>query len=119
MATQSPGGRRSVDQAAVLVVAAGLALTVSLMVAGLAVWWATGEQGAAGNHDPLVALRGAFAGDAAGLLLLGILVLLTTPVVRIALLAVGFGRRREWLFVALAAAVLGELVLSAVFVAAR
>jgi len=57
-----------------------------------------------------------FAGsaDAAArtLLTMGILVLLATPVARVAISSVGLAVRREWLFVVLTLIVLGELLAS-------
>ena len=57
-----------------------------------------------------------FAGSAEAaartLLTMGILVLLATPVARVAISSVGLAVRREWLFVVLTLIVLGELLAS-------
>jgi uncharacterized membrane protein len=47
---------------------------------------------------------------AATLLVVGIVVLLATPVVRVAVSSVGYARRRDWLFATLTLVVLGELL---------
>jgi uncharacterized membrane protein len=49
---------------------------------------------------------------AAALLSVGIVVLLATPVARVAVSSVGYARRRDWLFVTLTLIVFGELLAS-------
>jgi uncharacterized membrane protein len=58
------------------------------------------------------ALRGALHGDGAALIQTGLLVLIATPVARVALLLVGFIRERQWIYVALSTIVLGALAVS-------
>jgi uncharacterized membrane protein len=48
------------------------------------------------------------------LLTAGVVVLLATPVVRVAVSSVGYARRRDWLFVTLTLVVLAELVVTIV-----
>jgi uncharacterized membrane protein len=55
-------------------------------------------------------LREARAGDGAALVQSGLLVLIATPVARVAMLFVGFARTRNWIYVVLSAVVLGALV---------
>jgi uncharacterized membrane protein len=55
---------------------------------------------------------------ATALLSVGIVVLLATPVARVAVSSVGYARRRDWLFVTLTLVVFGEL-LASIFAALR
>ncbi len=59
-------------------------------------------------------LRGAFSFESVPLMDLGLLALMVTPVMRVAVLAVGWGRERNWRFLAVALTVLGLLGLSLV-----
>jgi uncharacterized membrane protein len=95
------------------VLAGGLAMAVIplLIGAGLAV---------AGRADSLSSEwsisdipRALSALEPSGFLHLGILLLLLTPVARVVALAVGFARRRSWMFFAMSVFVLALLALSA------
>jgi uncharacterized membrane protein len=61
---------------------------------------------------PLAVLRAALLGKPYAIIALGLLVLIATPVARVALSAVFFGFKREWLYVAITIFVLGVLVAS-------
>jgi uncharacterized membrane protein len=52
----------------------------------------------------------AYHGDGAAIILLGLLVLLATPVFRVASMIVAFGWEKDWLFAAISVAVLCVLV---------
>ncbi|HAM35770.1 MAG TPA: hypothetical protein DEB40_06485 [Elusimicrobia bacterium] len=56
-------------------------------------------------------LREAFCGNGAALALLGILALVATPYLRVALLVVTYARARQWRFLAVSLAVLAMLTL--------
>jgi uncharacterized membrane protein len=58
----------------------------------------------------LMTLAGGGSSVARALLQAGIVVLLATPVVRVAVSSAGYARRRDWLFVTLTLVVLLELV---------
>ncbi|MFI5180489.1 MAG: DUF1634 domain-containing protein [Thermoanaerobaculia bacterium] len=57
-------------------------------------------------------VRDAFSGDSRGIIQLGFLVLLATPVARVVLLLAGFVRERDVLYITVSAAVLGILAYS-------
>ncbi|HUM01982.1 MAG TPA: DUF1634 domain-containing protein [Thermoanaerobaculia bacterium] len=57
-------------------------------------------------------VRDALAGDSRGILQLGILILIATPVARVVLLLADFARDRDTLYVAVTAGVLGVLAYS-------
>lgn len=93
---------------------AGLVVSGLLMAAGLAVALGTGRPRPDGPPAPLGSnLRLAARGDGVGLMDLGLLVLMATPVLRVVVLAVGWGLERHWRFLAVALAVLGLLGVSA------
>jgi uncharacterized membrane protein len=62
----------------------------------------------------VASLLGLAPGFARPLLALGLLVLLATPALRVAVSAVAYARSRDWLFVALTVIVLAELALSVI-----
>jgi uncharacterized membrane protein len=57
-------------------------------------------------------LRNAFALSGRGLIQLGLLVLIATPVARVVFAIIGFGRQRDWLYVVVASLVLVLLATS-------
>jgi uncharacterized membrane protein len=77
------------------VLGVGVAASTVCLTAGLLMTFAFGNPRAAG-----------------ALLSVGIVVLLATPVARVAVSSVGYARRRDWLFVALTLVVFGELLAS-------
>ncbi|MBN1320774.1 MAG: DUF1634 domain-containing protein [Thermoleophilia bacterium] len=93
---------------------AGLSLAMVLMLvgAGLAV---AGVRGEIGHSSSISDLPRALVGLApAGLVDLGLLVLLATPVARVLALLIGLVIRRAWLFSAVSLVVLLVLALSVV-----
>jgi uncharacterized membrane protein len=77
------------------VLAIGAAVSTVCLAAGLVMTFAAGHNGAAG-----------------ALLSAGIVVLLATPVIRVAVSSAGYARQRDWLFVGLTLVVLAELLSS-------
>jgi uncharacterized membrane protein len=75
------------------VLGVGVAASTVCLTAGLLMTFAFGKTTVAG-----------------ALLSVGIVVLLATPVARVAVSSVGYARRRDWLFVALTLVVFGELL---------
>jgi uncharacterized membrane protein len=63
------------------------------------------------NH-PIRVLRAALAGESLGIIQLGVLILIATPVLRVAFSLVAFARERDRIYIALTALVLGILLLS-------
>lgn len=109
----------AVDRPAVAIMAVGLVVSVLFMAVGLIL---AAFGGGAVSHDGLEPgrlLSGLDRGDPAALVMVGLVVLLATPLVRLAVLAFGLGRRREWLFVGLTGLVLAELTVSALLIANR
>jgi uncharacterized membrane protein len=92
---------------------AGLTLSSLLLVVGLTLALTRSQRRPEGPPPPVVALaRGAAAGNGADVMALGLLALMATPVVRVAVLGLGWGLERAWRFLGVAAAVLGLLGLS-------
>ena len=91
------------EDAVEIALKAGLALSTVLLVAGLALGVAGPLQGA---PPPDLLLQG------------GILLLMVTPVVRVAVVTVGLALERDWLFTAVSLFVLAVLA-SAIWVAVR
>lgn len=76
---------------------AGVLLAALCLVAGLAMWMAAAE------------------GSGSTVINAGLMILMATPVLRVALSVVEFARTREWLFAATATVVLAILVASVVY----
>ncbi len=57
-------------------------------------------------------VRSAISFDSRGIVQLGILALIAVPILRVAVSLAGFALRKDWLYCAVTAAVLGMLVLS-------
>lgn len=91
----------------------GLAISGALLIPGLAVTLITGRPRSEGPPPSLLALlRGAGLGNGEDLLNLGLLVLIGTPMLRVAVLAAGWAFERAWRFAAVALLVLALLILS-------
>jgi hypothetical protein len=92
---------------------AGLTLSGVLLIVGLALALTRAQPRPEGPPPPMAAVaRGVVAGNGADLMALGLLALMATPVLRVAVLGLGWGMEREWWFLAVAAVVLGLLGLS-------
>ncbi|MDX6770933.1 MAG: DUF1634 domain-containing protein [Elusimicrobiota bacterium] len=103
------------DPASVAVAAAlkgGVTLALGLLAAGLAAAALRGQPLPTEAVELGRVLPLALAGDAAGLLSLGLLALLATPAVRVTVLAYQFARAREWRMLAVTALVLAVLAFS-------
>jgi uncharacterized membrane protein len=88
----------------------GLVVSGLLLVAGLVVALARGQPRPVGLPPSLRSvLSGAIRGEGVDLLDLGLLALISTPVARVAVLAVGWALNREGRFAAVALVVLGLL----------
>lgn len=88
----------------------GLAISALMLVAGLGFALGTGEPRPDGEPPSVSRIvRAAAGGDGVALLDLGLLMLILTPVLRVAVLAIGWAVERDWRFAAVAVAVLGLL----------
>lgn len=63
-------------------------------------------------RHPVGIVGAALAGSGPGVIQLGLLLLIATPVLRVILAALAFGRQRDWLYVAVALVVLAVLLYS-------
>lgn len=92
---------------------AGLVASGILLVAGLAIVLATGEQRGAGPPPPLATLLArAGAGRGVAIVDVGLLTLMITPALRVAVLGIGWARARQLRFALVAATVLALLGVS-------
>ena len=80
-------------------------LSLSLMAVGL-IWNVLSPSSSNVTLGPLQALQAIANGDAVGLIDLGIMCLIATPLVRVLVALVAFVRGREWKFVAVSLFVL-------------
>ena len=95
------------------VLRAGVVASGVLLVAGLAAIWLRGETLPGGLPASFGAvIRGALRADGPSLLALGLLVLMSTPVARVAVLAAGWLLEGDRRFAAVALAVLAVLLAS-------
>jgi uncharacterized membrane protein len=112
-------GAPSVEAAMRATIIIGVAITLTLVIAGLLVLLVRGDPSLAGGsvakivRFPNAAFRidlgsvivGVRRGRASALIEAGLLVLVVTPLVRETVAGVVYARRREWVFVGLATAV--------------
>ncbi len=99
-----------------LVLVIGMWVSMTLLVAGLA-WYAVAQSTGNITLGPLQAIDAILQGDPIGLISLGILCLIATPLLRILTSFAVFAQTKEWKFVLVSAIVLAIIVL-AVFVKA-
>jgi uncharacterized membrane protein len=91
----------------------GLVLSGGLLILGLVVALLSGQPRLHGPPPPLRdVLRAAAAGEGDALLQVGLLVLVATPVVRVAVLALGWGLSGDRRFMAVSLVVLALLAVS-------
>lgn len=93
----------------------GVLLSAAVICAGLAMFLVTGSGGYPGGGfptSPAAVLRGAVAGKPYAVILAGLMLLIATPVFRVAVSIVEFAREKDHAFVVITAAVLGILILS-------
>lgn len=91
----------------------GLAISGTLLILGLAITLIAGQSRPAGPPPSFsTLLAGARLGDGVSLLNLGLLILLATPMLRVAVLAAGWAFERSWRFASVALLVLALLILS-------
>jgi uncharacterized membrane protein len=108
---------RELDRVAGYALFCGALLSLILVGAGL-IGLALRPDGATLAGKPIaVALRSAFALQPAGLINLGVLILLATPLVRVVIAVVGFAALKRWRFAIISLIVLAMLLVS-FFVAA-
>ncbi len=90
----------------------GVLLAGLLCIVGLGVWAIAGypAQGVLSSSNILDVFRLASQGDFSGIIYLGILLLIATPVFRVALSAVGFGIERDRNYVIISLLVLAMLL---------
>ncbi len=94
--------------AAVVVIAGVLLLAVRSPRPSLVVRPFRGEPAPLRSIGSIATL--AFHGDAAGVIQLGLLLLIATPVARVAIMLLDFVLRRDWAYIAITSVVLGALL---------
>jgi uncharacterized membrane protein len=101
-----------------VVLRGGVLLSAAIIALGTALffWLALTGHGSAGEgafpHTLGDTLAGVRAGRPAAIIVLGLLVLLATPLLRVIVSAATFARERDWRYVAITLAVLAILLLS-------
>jgi uncharacterized membrane protein len=123
----TPSGHSNADTAIELalghVLRFGVILAVLITVAGAALLLirnghASGRRllaAEAGQRSPMQIFSQAAHGDGSAIILIGLLVLLATPVFRVASMIMAFARERDWIYAAVSAAVLCVLIFGIVF----
>jgi len=107
------GGSMGLNRTISVVLVAGLVVSILLMLAGAGLALA-GRGPSPPTATSVTDIPRALAGlEPGGFLDLGLLVLLATPVARVIALAVGFGRRKAWVFCGISVLVFALLALSA------
>ncbi len=94
----------------------GVSIGASLSFVGLAVWAADGFKPAsfAPTADIYRAITSALSGNLTGIVYLGVMVLIATPIFRVALSAVYFGTERDKRYVGITLVVLAMLLFALV-----
>ena len=107
---------RQTELAIANILRGGVLLSASLIVAGVVMFYARyARYGASTNlfpHSFGAVINGIAHGDPLSLIVLGLLVLLATPVLRVAVSIVAFALERDWRYVVITSIVLGILLLS-------
>ena len=106
------GDERRVSKAVQWTLGVGLSVSALLMLAGLAGSLAAGRRLPKAVLEPGPALGQALHLHAAGLLSLGLLVLILTPFLRVAGTLVVFLRQHDWRYTAVTAVVLTVMIVS-------
>src|SRR5215468_10490335 len=90
---------------------AGVITGASLAMIGLVIWASQGFDNSAANVTDLSSIfQSAFAGNASGIVYLGIVILIATPILRVILSLVFFGSQRDTKYVGITAIVLAMLI---------
>jgi len=105
---------RRINKAVQWTLGVGLAVSALLMIAGLVGSLAAGRRLPKAVLEPEPALQQALHLHAAGLLSLGLLVLILTPFLRVAGTLVVFLRQHDWRYTAVTAVVLTVMIVSLV-----
>ncbi|MBI3961585.1 MAG: DUF1634 domain-containing protein [Deinococcus sp.] len=103
---------RNLDRTVHAVLTVGLALSTALMATGLLLDWWRGREIPHYVLPLSEALARTLAGRASGFFSLGLLVLLATPVLRVAASVVAFLIERDWRYALVTLAVLGVMITS-------
>ncbi|MBX6313696.1 MAG: DUF1634 domain-containing protein [Isosphaeraceae bacterium] len=113
MANANPSPARRLERWVHWALLTGLVASGLLLALGLITALASGRPRPEGPPPPLaLVIRAAVRGEGVGLIDLGLLALIGTPLLRVAVLAIGWAVERQWIFVAVALTVLGLLLLS-------
>ena len=94
-----------------IVLVAGMAVSMTLLIAGLA-WYAISPSNTNVTLGPTEALKAAMAGDPIGLIDLGILALIATPLLRVLTALFVFATGREYKFVLVSLLVLAVIAVA-------
>lgn len=111
--TSQPGRPHRLEHAIHLTLLFGSAISAALLLIGLIERLTKGQPPHDGPPSSVPDLIGpALRGDGSALIDLGLIILIATPALRVAVLIIGWGHERNWRFAAVAVTVLCLLGLS-------
>jgi uncharacterized membrane protein len=116
---QGESSRREINKAEIVVsysLRVGVLLSATVILAGLIRFFITGESGYIGHSYPTQIsdiIAGAFAFKPFGVIMMGLVLLILTPVMRVGVSILVFITEKDWLYVGISAIVF--LILSSSF----
>jgi uncharacterized membrane protein len=113
---------RRLDEALGRLLRGGVLLAAAVVLLGAVLYLAGNGRGTEGHHtfdprpdelcNPVGVVRAAFRGEARGIIQLGLLLLIATPVARVLFTVFAFGKQRDWAYVVITLIVLALLLYS-------
>lgn len=104
-------GNQPLNQYIRVVLLTGMILSISMMLIGL-IWYAISPSGSNITLGPIQAIQALLNGDPIGLIDLGIMLLIATPLMRVLVALAAFIKGREWKFVLVSLIVLSVIAMA-------
>ncbi len=111
-------GKKDIDEIEIIIgksLKIGVLLSAGIIAAGLILFLVTGNGGYANNSfpvNPVEIVQGAAALKPYAVILLGLLILILTPVFRVGVSLIVFFKEKDYIYVKITAIVLGILIVS-------